>query len=78
MQPESCEVDEMILDRAAGMSPARAIGAAVLAVPIGSCAAEVGSDAWCKEMDVKPEGERSANDAADYARHCVLRLARDG
>lgn len=54
--------------------PARAIAAAVLAALTGGCAAEVGSDAWCKEMDVKPKGDWSANDAADYAKHCVLRL----
>jgi hypothetical protein len=48
---------------------------AVLAAPIGGCAAEVDSQAWCKEMDVKPKRDRSANNAADYARHCVLRLA---
>jgi hypothetical protein len=71
MQPESCKVSEMILDRDAGMRPA------VLAARIGGCAAEVDSQAWCKEMDVKRKGDGSADDAADYARHGVLRLAPD-
>lgn len=64
----------MILDRDAGMKPARANAAAVL---VGGCAAEVGRQPWCKEMDVKPEGDRSADNAANYARHCVLRRAPD-
>jgi hypothetical protein len=38
-----------------------------------ACAPEVGSDAWCAEMKETPKGEWSANDAADYARHCVLK-----
>jgi hypothetical protein len=67
----------MILVRDAGMKPGRAIAAAVLAAPISGCAAEVGRQAWCKEMDVKPKGERSASNAADDAGHCVLRRAPD-
>lgn len=68
----------MIWNRAgAATSPSRAIAAVLLAAPIGGCAAAVGSDAWCKEMDVKPTGDWSANAAADYARHCVLCLEQD-
>jgi hypothetical protein len=37
------------------------------------CAPEVGSEAWCKAMDEKPKGDWSSNEAASYAKHCILR-----
>jgi hypothetical protein len=43
-------------------------------VPLGmaACAPEVGSDAWCERMEQTPKGDWTANQAADYARHCVF------
>lgn len=41
---------------------------------LGACAPEVGSERWCKMMGEKPKGEWTANDAADYTKHCVLGL----
>ncbi len=38
-----------------------------------ACAPEVGSDSWCKAMTEKPKGDWSANEAADYAKHCVFK-----
>jgi hypothetical protein len=38
----------------------------------GGCAPEVGSKAWCEQMNEKPKGDWSANEAADYAKHCVF------
>ncbi len=46
--------------------------AATLSVLPG-CSAEVGSERWCTQMKDKPKGEWSANDVADFARHCVLK-----
>jgi hypothetical protein len=43
-----------------------------LALLGGGCAPEVGSEAWCKQMNEKPKGDWSANEAADYAKHCVF------
>ena len=37
-----------------------------------ACAAEVGSEKWCAEMKEKPKGDWSANEAADFAKHCVF------
>jgi hypothetical protein len=37
-----------------------------------ACSPEVGSEDWCKEMKDKPKGDWTANEAADFARHCVL------
>lgn len=48
--------------------------AAVIAIVggISACAPEVGSDAWCADMKEKPKGDWTANEAADFAKHCVL------
>ncbi|MHC4447656.1 MAG: DUF3012 domain-containing protein [Planctomycetota bacterium] len=37
-----------------------------------ACSPEVGSEAWCEELKEKPKGDWSANEAADFAKHCVL------
>lgn len=37
-----------------------------------ACSPEVGSKEWCEDMKEKPKGEWSANEAADFAKHCVL------
>ncbi|MGL4712974.1 MAG: DUF3012 domain-containing protein [Shewanella sp.] len=44
-----------------------------LAAGLSACAPEVGSDAWCKQMKEKPSGDWTANEAADYAKHCVFK-----
>lgn len=41
-------------------------------VAIAACAPEVGSEAWCERMDETPKGDWTANQAADYARHCLF------
>ncbi len=46
-------------------------GAALL---LGGCEPEVGSEAWCELMEEKPKGDWTMNAAADYAKHCVLKL----
>lgn len=45
----------------------------VLVMGLTGCAPEVGSEAWCKQMKEKPSGDWSANEAADYAKHCVFK-----
>ena len=37
------------------------------------CAPEVGSEAWCQQMKDKDKGEWSANEAADFAKHCLFK-----
>ncbi|MCC4833794.1 DUF3012 domain-containing protein [Shewanella sp. 1_MG-2023] len=46
--------------------------AAALILGLSACAPEVGSEAWCKQMQDKPSGDWTANEAADYAKHCVF------
>lgn len=41
-------------------------------LPLGACEPEVGSEDWCNEMKEKPKGDWSANEAADFTKHCVL------
>ncbi|MDJ0850090.1 MAG: DUF3012 domain-containing protein [Myxococcota bacterium] len=44
----------------------------VLAVLAAACAPEPGSKAWCEEMDEKPKGDWSANEATEYAKSCLF------
>jgi hypothetical protein len=48
------------------------IGCVVLAL-CAACAPTVGSREWCEAMDKKPKADWSSNEAADYAKHCILR-----
>ncbi|MGI2259918.1 DUF3012 domain-containing protein [Shewanella sp. GXUN23E] len=55
------------------MKSMKALLAALSVVTLlSACAPEVGSEAWCKEMKEKPKGDWTANEAADYAKHCVF------
>ena len=45
----------------------------VALIGLSGCVAEVGSDAWCEDMADKPKGDWSANEAADFAQHCIVR-----
>lgn len=45
---------------------------AACAIVASACAPEVGSQAWCQQMDETPKGDWTANQAADYARHCLF------
>lgn len=40
---------------------------------LAACAPEVGSKQWCTNMQEKPKGDWTANEAADYAKHCLLK-----
>ncbi len=37
------------------------------------CTPEVGSEAWCKMMMEKPKGDWTANETADYGKHCLFK-----
>ena len=51
----------------------RILGIIALASFIVGCAPAVGSDEWCKDMEEKPKGDWSTNEATDYAKHCVFK-----
>lgn len=42
-----------------------------------ACAPEVGSDAWCEDMAEKAKGDWTANEAADFAKHCIFKTYDD-
>lgn len=42
------------------------------ALGLTACDPEVGSKEWCASMKEKPKGDWSANEAADFAKNCVL------
>jgi hypothetical protein len=46
--------------------------AAVAVTLVSACSPEVGSKEWCDNMKAKPKGDWTANEAADFAKHCVL------
>jgi hypothetical protein len=37
-----------------------------------ACSPKVGSEAWCEKLKETPKADWSANDAADFAKHCVF------
>lgn len=39
---------------------------------LAACAPVVGSEAWCEQMKEKPKGEWTANEAGDFAKHCLF------
>ncbi len=41
-------------------------------VGLSGCAPEVGSERWCEAMAEKPKGDWTANEALDYAEHCLI------
>ena len=50
------------------------VAAAIAALAaLTACAPEVGSEKWCMKLDEKPKGDWTANEAADYAKHCIFR-----
>ena len=45
----------------------------LLLTAFAACAPEIGSEAWCEDMDEKPKGDWTANEATEYAKHCVFK-----
>ena len=43
-----------------------------LAVLLGACSPEVGSEDWCQDMKQKAKGDWTVNEGADFAKHCIL------
>lgn len=39
---------------------------------LSACSPEVGSKEWCEDLKAKPKGEWTANEAADFTKHCIL------
>lgn len=39
---------------------------------LSGCAPEVGSEKWCEQIKEKPKGDWTANEAADFTKHCLF------
>lgn len=50
----------------------RAAALAAVLVLLVACSPEIGSAEWCEEMRNKPKGDWTANEATDFAEHCLL------
>lgn len=48
------------------------VSLAVIGLFLTACSPEVGSEEWCADMKEKPKGDWTANEAADFAKHCIL------
>jgi hypothetical protein len=44
----------------------------VAALVLSACSPEVGSKEWCEDMKGKDKGSWTANEAKDFAKHCVF------
>ena len=49
-----------------------ALVAAGFTLSLSACTPEVGSDKWCASMKEQPKGDWTANEAGDFAKHCLL------
>lgn len=45
---------------------------AMFALGVAACAPEVGSPEWCAQMKEKPKGDWSTNEAAEFAKSCIM------
>jgi hypothetical protein len=45
----------------------------VLLLTLFACAPEIGSEKWCANMKEKPKADWTANEAADFAKHCIFK-----
>jgi hypothetical protein len=46
--------------------------AGVLFFMLSSCTPKIGGDEWCTNMKEKTKADWTANEAADFAKHCIL------
>lgn len=46
--------------------------AVLFAAAAVACSPEVGSKEWCTDMKEKDKGQWTAEEAKDFAKHCIL------
>ena len=44
---------------------------------MAGCSPEVGSPKWCESMKEKPKGDWSVNEAAEFAKNCILGIGSE-
>ncbi|GAB4287785.1 MAG: hypothetical protein Kow0083_00070 [Methylophaga sp.] len=45
----------------------------LMSLLLTACSPEVGSKEWCQNMETKAKGDWTANEATDYAKHCLFK-----
>ena len=45
---------------------------AAMTLAVSACSPEVGSPEWCELMKEKPKGDWTGNEAADFAKNCIM------
>lgn len=45
---------------------------AALGLGVSACSPEVGSPDWCEQMKEKPKGDWTSNEAAEFAKNCLM------
>lgn len=45
----------------------------LLSFTITACAPAVGSKEWCEDLKEKDKGDWTAEEAKDFAKHCIFR-----
>lgn len=48
------------------------VASLLMVFSLSACAPEVGSEAWCEDLKQKPKGDWTANELADFTKHCIL------
>ena len=56
-----------IMRRAVGF-----ISVLMMTAIVSACSPEVGSEEWCADLKEKPKGDWTANEAADFTKHCIF------
>ncbi|MCC5796048.1 MAG: DUF3012 domain-containing protein [Methylophaga sp.] len=49
-----------------------ALTAAIFSIGLMACSPEVGSEKWCEQLQDKSKADWTANEAKDFAKHCLL------
>lgn len=45
---------------------------AAFTVGVAACSPSVGSPEWCTQMKEKPKGDWTSNEAAEFAKNCLM------
>lgn len=45
----------------------------IFMLTLTACAPEVGSEKWCANMKEKNKADWTANEAADFTKHCIFK-----
>jgi Protein of unknown function (DUF3012) len=59
------------------MKRSRIVALWLLLYVAAGCSPKVGSDAWCRKMHDTPKADWSANDAREFAKHCIFKSYDD-